>query len=705
MGCLSDRNNLVNNYNFTQVEKNVESYTEPNNLTFDLVFYKLSWKSKPTISIYQKIDEETLDKIDISNTNDLFQISQIEEMKLVPQLQEMKNVLFFLYCKEGVAITGNLAKLNYFFKYQMKILIKICVADISSIIITGSEYNSIREIKNQSKFYFDLNQKEINFTNRNVLINEGKNEELSETDLNLDDELLEELENNKFEQHIHTSECQKDEKEFVYEYNEDEKDISKLSIEKMINKKVEYSKNNEIEYIETNANENNLNANEGKKEEKLNYDIPENKIKGEGYEVRGNCLIISMTEMCEDSLRDLKRLFFVQKLSDEWPYIYLPFYNEEEKSKMNKNKNKSDFVKEKEDEEQEINDYIQIFKKDAVPFEKRTLFDKIKKIIFQDCNFNKRPMHNLKDFFTMLFFYPNLKKIAVYENETKLEFPGWKYLKQLLKENFNIRWVSFKGANLNDTLFEDIILGMTLKRIRYLNLSRNRITNKGLYFLNKFLMKNQTLLILDLSHNYYVNSEGIKLITNALKMHPNIKKVDLSYMKIKGSGHYISNFIRDNKCLESLNLRNCLLEKQDIDQFPTVFSQKDCQMKHLDLGLNVNFGEDGLKEIGKLITNNKSLVSIGLDGINLTMNNYMPVFQGILKNKTLKSYSLNLNPGLPLKGILNFFLKNPYIKEISLIPWDFTKDKTKKFTESQLQLFERFHKKAPDVVIKGIYFY
>ena len=62
-----------------------------------------------------------------------------------------------------------------------------------------------------------------------------------------------------------------------------------------------------------------------------------------------------------------------------------------------------------------------------------------------------------------------------------------------------------------------------------------------------------------------------------------------------------------------------------------------------------------MKEIGKLITNNKTLTSIGLDGINLSMNNYIPVFQGILKNKTIKSYSLNLNPGLPLKGILNFF--------------------------------------------------
>ena len=127
-------------------------------------------------------------------------------------------------------------------------------------------------------------------------------------------------------------------------------------------------------------------------------------------------------------------------------------------------------------------------------------------------------------------------------------------------------------------------------------------------------------------------------------------------------------------------------------------------MQHLDLSLNYNIGEDGLKEIGKLITNNKSLISIGLDGMNLSMNNYMPVFQGILKNKTIKSYSLNINPGLPLKGILNFFLKNPYVKEISLIPWDYTKDKSKKFTDSQLQLFERFHKKAPDVIINGIYF-
>ena len=710
MGCFSDKNILLNNISEMDI---YENYPEPNNSTFDLIYYKLGWKNKPNICNFQKIDEETLDKIDIANTDHLFEISQIEEIKLVPQLLEMKNVLFYIYCTEGVVITGNIAKINYFFKYYMDILIKFCIVDISSIIMTGSEYNSIREIKNQSRFFFDLNLKDINFTNRNNLINKGKDEELSDTEISLDDEYLEELENNKYEQHIYTSEYVKDEEEFEYEYNEKEHDISKLSIDKMINKKKASQPPNNMQYIETNANENNINEGKYKDKEKVikneikfekDEDNDEDNIDiNKGYHIKGNCLIISMAEMTDEIKKELKKLLFATILKDDSPYIYKPFYNSEE-NKKHSNKRKKEEIKENKEKENEINDYIQIYKKNGIPYEKRTSYQKILKIIFKDCSFNKESLYNLKDFFMMLSYYKNLFKISIYKNNMSYDFSGWKYFKQLVRENFNIRWVSFKGANLNDKLFESIIMGMTLKRIRYLNLSKNKITNKGLYFLNKFLMKNQTLLILDLSYNQNVTNEGIKLITNALKMHPNIYKVDLSYMRIKGSGHYISNFIRDNKCLRKLYLKNCQFEKSDIEQFPVVFSQKDCQMQHLDLSLNYNIGEDGLKEIGKLITNNKSLISIGLDGMNLSMNNYMPVFQGILKNKTIKSYSLNINPGLPLKGILNFFLKNPYVKEISLIPWDYTKDKSKKFTDSQLQLFERFHKKAPDVIINGIYF-
>ena len=148
MGCFSDKNILSNNISEIDI---YENYPEPNNLTFDLIFYKLSWKNKPNISFFQKIDEETLDKNDVTNLLTLFQISQIEEIKLVPQLHEMKNVLFYVYCPKGVIITANMTKIDYIFKCHMNDLIKFYIVDISSIIMTGSEYNSIREIKNQSR--------------------------------------------------------------------------------------------------------------------------------------------------------------------------------------------------------------------------------------------------------------------------------------------------------------------------------------------------------------------------------------------------------------------------------------------------------------------------------------------------------------------------------------------------------------------------
>ena len=67
-------------------------------------------------------------------------------------------------------------------------------------------------------------------------------------------------------------------------------------------------------------------------------------------------------------------------------------------------------------------------------------------------------------------------------------------------------------------------------------------------------------------------------------------------------------------------------------------------------------------------------------------------------------FALNNNEGLPLKGILNFFLKNPNVKELSISPWDVDKDKDKIFNEEQLIQIERFHLKSPNVIIHGVKF-
>ena len=187
-------------------------------------------------------------------------------------------------------------------------------------------------------------------------------------------------------------------------------------------------------------------------------------------------------------------------------------------------------------------------------------------------------------------------------------------------------------------------------------------------------------------------------------MHPNISKIILSNNSLNGSGKYISTLIKDNKSLKSLLIRNVNFELKDIEFLSEELCKKNCTIKELDIGLNSDIGDEGLIEIGKIIENNKSLESIGLDGLNLTMNNYFPVFQAIFKNKSIEKYSLNNNEGLPLKGILNFFLKNPNVKELSISPWDVDKDKHKVFSIEQLIQIERFHLKSPNVIINGIKF-
>ena len=87
------------------------------------------------------------------------------------------------------------------------------------------------------------------------------------------------------------------------------------------------------------------------------------------------------------------------------------------------------------------------------------------------------------------------------------------------------------------------------------------------------------------------------------------------------------------------------------------------------------------------------------------MNNYLPIFESIIKNRTIESYSLNMNSGLPFKGILNFFFKNQHFKEISITPWDIEEENEEnKFTEDQIYALKKFHFKAPNIIIKGISF-
>ena len=853
MGCSQSKEDIpIEDKNSNnRLKKSFEDYSTVEIFTYNAYYYQLIWKTRPIICFYQLKSQAKFNKREISNLNLLFKQKSISQNNNIEILNKDRLIIYYIHCTNGVIISRNTSKINYYMSYYMDNIISISLVDISSVYLTEGEKFHVYEVKNQSKYFFNLNMKEIDFSYRNQLISMGKEEKISlEEVINEDEELVEKnniLKNKeiivKYSRKKYDKSREPEEKDLFFQNNkkskekEKEKEIkdkkngkeskdknnknengnAKVNDERKImkvrnikaksgdeekavslnqsigdsntrekmsdidspskkfkkkdikdlkktkfykspnnNKGNLYNFNKEKEFISVNRNnirhienspnkedktsifDENLNNNSIHKFEKrrsIKYPTLKKDILNfneNAYEIKDKCLIIKQNKFCPEVNRELEELFFEgtteeDKISKDGysPYDHIDYAPPIERKKIRKgtktmfqnikeanvNSINSDFLSNIDKENnnflkiKNLNNYIIIHNRFKVPFELRTNKNIINKLILIVNEFESDSVFYFKEFIDMITNYKNLKQIKIMQNQNlSSNFCGWKYLKKLFLENFNIRWVSLKNGEIDDKVADIIISSMILKRIRYLNISNNKITNKAMYYLNKFLIKNQTLSVLYMSKNRNLNMEGIRLITNALQMHPNIIKLDISHMNLNGGGQFISKLLSENKCLQDINLRNTNLSKNDISSLVSKLTNEDSHLISIDIGLNSNIGDEGLREIGKLIINNRTLKSIGLDGLNLSMNNYLPIFESIFKNRNIESYSLNMNWKLPLKGILNFFLKNPNVKEISITPWDIETETDKKFSKEQLYALEKFHLKAPNVIIKGITF-
>ena len=931
MGCGTSSLDVVTE---NKVNDNLyEDYEEINLYAFNLYYYILTWKKRPDICYFLKITEEEFQKTEIKSLNNILEKMTDEHKDGIISLIKQGDILIYIFCTNGVIITKNINKINYYISNNINSIINICFVDISVISIPEKEYYSLYEIKRQSKYFFDLNKKEIDFTSRNRLTNNGKIEQLSDycdieeeikKDEKDEEEIIKDIEIKIDWNHFNGEYMINNDDNFLgirekkkknlelssksnilldvnsilnkdnnnpklkeiknYATKEKDKDgtniqiyknkrntvnikqpknidfssstlkdknkkklngsssvITMLSSERKTNsnsknKEIKNAKNdyllkfkknkkikikslsisnnllfsnnlasnskeeklllindtnrkmssnrisntnrlnelntindiNKINSTNRNINSNRINESniisdtnrinetsrinniinlnnedkQEKQEEQENQEKQEkqdNQIKKDiilPYEIKDKCLIINTNKLTRELNKELQEILFInynnlndiicnKKKKIESCYDHIEFHNtitDDKKKKMKKSKSQYILQNIKNDNSNilslkcimserqsmktnnEFNDYIIIINKNKEPFEKMKSFHKINKIHFTNYKFNMDSIYYLKELISMLVKYDDLKKIYINNNETIINNNTWKVLKQLLRENFNIRWINLKNCNLNDYIFEMLMSSLLLKRIRYLNISNNKITNIGMYILNTFLIKNQTLQVLDMSNNEKINTDGIKLILKALKLHPNIKKLNISNMNLTGSGEYISDLLRENKSIHILIMKNDNFNNVDMEFIAKELSKRDTTLKILDLSENINIGNEGLREIGKIIYNNISIKSIGLDGMNLSINNYLPIFNGIFKNKIIENYSMSKNEGLPMKGILNFFQKNPQVKKINIIPWDREKEKENKFTEEQIFLLEKFHLKAPQVTLQGITF-
>ena len=306
-----------------------EPYTKSDPKYFEIILYSLDWKTRPEICIFQKLSEKRLDKEESCNIDEIIDLAQFEELSNIESLSDEGYIIFYVYVDEGVVITRNIDKINYFLGIKMNDVIKICVVDISSVIINESEYFSIYEVKNQTKYFFDLTNKEISFISRNEKVNYGKDEILSDTEIDLrDEEIEEEKEKNKFVQVVNQSILLGEKKEGEEEQENEglEDNINEKEIELNTNNNVK--ENSEAKNFLTTKIEEIENISEDESNEENEEDKP--------YDIISDTLIISASEITPETLKELERNFFISGIMDQPPVVGIGYWDMEPRKKTKK---------------------------------------------------------------------------------------------------------------------------------------------------------------------------------------------------------------------------------------------------------------------------------------------------------------------------------------------------------------------------------
>ena len=286
----------------------------------------------------------------------------------------------------------------------------------------------------------------------------------------------------------------------------------------------------------------------------------------------------------------------------------------------------------------------------------------------------------------ILSIYPYLKRISFCDFNLEKEFEGW--------ENI---------------IMSDIILGLICKaienkRIRYLDLSENFLTREAAKTLAYFLQKNKTLQRLNLSNNDLEEFKkiGVNYICEPLMCHPNIQYLNFSSMTLTGCGESIANLIKTTKSLKCISLRDCLLNLKDFQYICRALSSDKISktINNIDISHNDMASDKSLEEIGNMIKVNKTLKYLNMEKMNLNMQNYNYILNGLNENESIIHFSFCFNPKIKPRIILEYFLHRKKLSSLAYIPYksNINEKETKvEFSLEEKKIIEKFKKKRKKV--------
>ena len=149
MGCSSFKEDSSSdkNNNLLGIQKKFEDYPEPDLQFFDLYYYQLLWKIRPTICFFQLKEQEKIIKQEVNNFITLLKQKIINEQNNIEYLIKDKLIIIYIHITNGVIITRNKNKVNYYLMNYIENIIDICLVDISNVDLLGGEKFSIYELK------------------------------------------------------------------------------------------------------------------------------------------------------------------------------------------------------------------------------------------------------------------------------------------------------------------------------------------------------------------------------------------------------------------------------------------------------------------------------------------------------------------------------------------------------------------------------
>ena len=320
--------------------------------------------------------------------------------------------------------------------------------------------------------------------------------------------------------------------------------------------------------------------------------------------------------------------------------------------------------------------------------------NQIKHIMIKNANINDAKSFN--QLINILNYFP-IQLFTFCENVINNEIKWWEIISKILKNNYSIKYIDFHSQNITDEILSVLVKSFFDKNIKIMELGGNNITSKGCEMISEYLKNIHGMEKLYFRNNSKLlfKSDGVKFITDGLIYNDNIQFLEFSNMEITGCGIYLGTIIKNKNNFKYLFLRNCKLNCKD---FKYIFEEieKSESINEVDVSENNMGGDKALQYIAEAIKNNKSLKYLGMDNININMENYTIIFDAIKFNIDISSYSLSYNSGLKPKIVLNFFLGLSHVKYFEYIPYS-SLDNGKELTLEEKKLIEQFKNERKDV--------